>query len=267
MKRQIVIGAVAALVAAGAVAYVIVSRLPGPAPCAVASTAPPGPRGRATAAPDGGAVRVVEQGFTDELNGGVSYGAILANTSTSIAYRTRVTFTFSRDGQVIEPASPDSGRSTQEIPVIMPGQRVGVGTFEPLPSPGTVSAAELRLGDTTWLTPAALGAAYKPIAATVERTEHPNAQHPGYYRITFAADAPACSDLDYRGAGVILRDASGTIIGGALSLSPGAACMRTRGTGLAEPGELLPVADDSRTQVFPYCDVAPAADPDDHIAN
>ncbi|WP_410669324.1 hypothetical protein [Amycolatopsis sp. cmx-4-68] len=93
--------------------------------CAIPSriTAVPG------AAPDGGTVRVAEQG---------PGAAVLENTSTLAAYRIPVT----------------SGSRTVEVPVLLPGQRTGVALDRPAPGPAT------------WLAPEALGG-FTPVTATV----------------------------------------------------------------------------------------------------
>jgi hypothetical protein len=93
--------------------------------CAIPSriTAVPGP------APDGGAVRVAEQG---------PGAAVLENTSTLAAYRITVT----------------SGARTVEVPVLTSGERTGVVLDRP------------AVGPVTWLAPEALGG-FTPVTATV----------------------------------------------------------------------------------------------------
>ncbi|WP_244211147.1 hypothetical protein [Amycolatopsis kentuckyensis] len=93
--------------------------------CAIPSkiTAVPGP------APDGGAIRVAEQG---------PGAAVLENTSTLAAYRIPVT----------------SGGRTVEVPVLPPWQRIGVVLDRP------------AVGPVIWIAPEALGG-YTPVTATV----------------------------------------------------------------------------------------------------
>jgi hypothetical protein len=79
-------------------------------------------------APDGGAVRVAEQG---------PGAAVLENTSALVAYRIPVT----------------SGARTVEVPVLTPGGRIGVVLDRP------------ALGAATWLAPEALGG-FTPVTAT-----------------------------------------------------------------------------------------------------
>ena len=86
-------------------------------------TALPGP------APDGGAVRIAEQG---------PGAAVLENTSTLAAYRIPVT----------------SGSRTVEVPVLLPGQRSGVVLDHP------------AVGPVIWIAPEALGG-LTPVTATV----------------------------------------------------------------------------------------------------
>jgi len=86
-------------------------------------TALPGP------APDGGTVRIAEQG---------PGAAVLENTSTLAAYRIPVT----------------SGSRTVEVPVLLPGQRSGVVLDHP------------AVGPVIWIAPEALGG-LTPVTATV----------------------------------------------------------------------------------------------------
>jgi hypothetical protein len=93
--------------------------------CAIPSriTALPGP------APDGGSVRIAEQG---------PGAAVLENTSTLAAYRIVVT----------------SGTRTVEVPVLTPGARIGVVLDRP------------SVGPVIWLPAESLGG-YTPVTATV----------------------------------------------------------------------------------------------------
>ena len=80
-------------------------------------------------APDGGEVRVAEQG---------PGAAVLENTSALAAYRVVVT----------------SGSRSVEVPLLTPGQRAGVALDRPTPGPAV------------WLAPEALGG-FTPVTATV----------------------------------------------------------------------------------------------------
>ena len=157
--------------------------------CAIPAkiTAVPGP------APDGGAVRVAEQG---------PGAAVLENTSTLAAYRITVT----------------SGAATVEVPVLTPGQRIGVVLDKP------------AVGPVIWLAPEALGG-YTPVTATVV---------PGGVRYSSAN----CRALTSRGAAAIFRDAGGRITGGE-RLSPASVS--------CEPGEREVPAVVPPAEVSPYC--------------
>ena len=162
--------------------------------CAIPSriTAVPG------AASDGGTVRVAEQG---------PGAAVLENTGTLTAYRIPVT----------------SGSRTAEVPVLLPGERIGVALDRPVPGPAT------------WLVPEALGG-FTPATATVV---------PGGIRYTSAN----CRALSSRGAVVLHRDAAGRITGAAQLPAASVSCA---------PGEkVLPAALAPGSEVYPYCDLAP----------
>lgn len=157
--------------------------------CAIPSrvTAVPGQ------APDGGVVRVAEEGP------GV---AVLENTSTLAAYRIPVT----------------SGSRTVEVPVLTPGQRIGVVVDRPV------------LGPVTWLAPEALGG-FTPVTATVV---------PGGIRYRSAN----CRALTSRGAAMLVRDTSGRLTGGAQLPPASVSCA---------PGERVLPGGSPNAEVFPYC--------------
>jgi hypothetical protein len=155
--------------------------------------------GSADAAPGGGGVRVAEQGT----------GALtLENTSTQVAYRIPVTL----------------GAARVDVPVLTPGQRIGVAGDGPV-----------GLGPVTWLTPESLGG-FTPVTATAV---------PGGVRYRSAN----CRALTSRGAAVIHRAADGAIIGGERLPAASVSCA----TGERElPAGLAP-----GTEVYPYCDLGP----------
>lgn len=153
-------------------------------------TAVPGP------APDGGSVRVAEQG---------PGAAVLENTSTLAAYRIPVT----------------SGSRTVEVPVLLPGGRIGVVLDRP------------TTGPVVWLAPESLGG-FTPVTATVV---------PGGVRYRSAN----CRALTSRGAAALVRDAGGRITGGEQLPPASVSCA---------PGEReLPAAVPPGGEVFPYCDL------------
>jgi hypothetical protein len=115
-------------------------------PCPTWTAPPEGTDAPADAAPDGGGLRIIEQGYTQlgarsEL---ISIGAIVENTSTQAAYRTRVTFDFFDAKK--QSLAPKRGQFYHlEIPIILPGQRIPLATWgyiredETTRRPGTVT--------------------------------------------------------------------------------------------------------------------------------
>jgi hypothetical protein len=170
--------------------------------CAIPSrvTAVPGP---ADAAPGGGGVRVAEQGAA---------GAVLENTSTQVAYRIPVTF---GPGVAVD------------VPVLTPGQRIGVAT----------TGGPVGLGSVIWLSPESLGG-FTPVTATAV---------PGGVRY----HSSNCRALTSRGAAVIFRDAGGRIVGGEQLPPASVSCA----PGDRELPAVTPGA--ARTEVYPYCDLRP----------
>ena len=236
-------------------------------PAAGAPTAPAGP-----ASPGGGEVRVTERGFTQEsrdLDGEpdgradrISMGAVVENTSTRIAYRTRVTFQVTAsDG---DPAVDTRQRSwlVQEVPMIMPGQRaaVGVAVLPTRDDDGAATEAArmtVTLAVTQWLAPgdgfATVTAAVAPGTAT--RDDH------GTATIDYEADSGWCAPLKPRGTALVFRDAAGELVGGDLVLDGSPQQCRpgvTRQRAATSPQAVPSTADLDRTEVTLYCDLAPA---------
>ena len=79
----------------------------------------------AKTAPGGGGVEVEDKGVSS--SGLASMGAVLRNTSDRIAYRTKVSLDVIVSVDGLPPGPVQGPLMTMEIPVMMPGQRMGVG--------------------------------------------------------------------------------------------------------------------------------------------
>ncbi|HWD04476.1 MAG TPA: hypothetical protein VG674_18705 [Amycolatopsis sp.] len=220
-----------------------------------------------------GAVSVVEQGFTQDQNGAVSVGAVLANTGKDVAYHTKVTFRLF-DGSHTE--LPEAGGSplTVEVPVIMPGQRIGTGegTYR---SKTKVASVEIGIGSVTWVPQDAVGG-FSPVTAKYVRTARFNPRIPTSVDIHYLETSTNCRDLDSRTTAVLFRDTAGKLVGGGVA-SPDTpivfrdeqghdlggetqrpatpSCARgQRETWIVPPTGGPSTADDTRTEIYPYCD-------------
>ncbi|WP_213453865.1 hypothetical protein [Rhizomonospora bruguierae] len=229
--------------------------LPSSAPTAAATEGP---------APDGKSVKVVQQGYSIAPNNEVLMGAILANTSTFIAYRTRIRFRPLDAQHRPEAPSSEPAMAFQEIPVVLPGQRIGVGarqlvTRNDAGAPMRVTSFEIEIGPIHWLPPEALPG-YRPVTAALVRVERPRPMQPYYRTFTYDEKSTNCTDLTDRGAGIVLRNGHGTIIGGTHPLTMGSNAGRTCWQGssqqTAQPlHEIRVPFDEARTEIYPYCDV------------
>ena len=228
----------------------------------------------AAAAPGGGAVHVVEQGFAQDPNSAVSLGAVLENTSSSVAYRTKVTF---RLFDAAHTELPETGTSplTVEVPIILPGQRIGTG--EGTYRKAKVASVEFGIGASTWVSREAVGS-FSPITATYVRTARFNPRIPTSVDIHYKETSTNCRALNSRTTAVVFRNAAGKLIGGGVAFpdtpitfrdeqghdlggetqppaSPSCA-QGERETWIVPPTGSPSTADDARTEIYPYCDVA-----------
>lgn len=277
-RKLVVVVAVVVLFAAGAVVAVVVLGRGSPPvakTCDIPGSVPEQPV-PAESAPGGGGIEVAEQGFTQAFE--VRMGAVLRNTSDRIAYRTKVSFALGGYKEGGAPGGPPEGSvMTTEIPVMLPGQRVGVGRA--IIVTGRVTAIAVNRHTTTWLPAGALGGGYVPASAGYTAT----IRHPGPRpndAIRYAEDSASCRALVNRGTTVLFRDAGGKIVGGDLgfpdgrgnqvdgeqpSSSPSCSPGR-RDTWIAPPSGAPPLGppstvDDRRTELYSYCDLdAPPSD-------
>jgi hypothetical protein len=225
----------------------------------------------------GGGIRVVEQGFTvSTRDGSASLGAVLANTGHQVAYRTRIVLRLlDARHRSVAGTSP----IVQDIPIMLPGQRVGLGGTAPLAVDTTAASFQLELGTARWVPRDALGSDFSPVIATAPRTIRPDPTLPTTVDVHYTEVSTNCQPLIDGGAAVVYRDASGAIVGGDLGQPGGLTIFRDR-RGVVVGGEQrLPSGDPcdpgtrdmwvipltpapsraavSRTTVYPYCDVSP----------
>jgi hypothetical protein len=230
--------------------------------CDIPRSPPAGVQAAAGQAPGGGGLRVVEKGFT-QLNGSadtVSAGAIVENTSRQIAYRTRVSFrVFDPQGKSATVAKNDHFLR-MEIPVIMPGQRIAAGMsnfvreYPTVSVPVTVAGVELDVGMTHWLAQGKFGR-ISVDQIRLERTATEEVSGTVHYTL----QSGYCRDTALRGVAIVFRNSAGSIVGGTFeTVLPGSRCHPGSSTERAVTDRSIPTGiDDNRTEVSPYCDIAP----------
>ncbi|MFY1689804.1 hypothetical protein [Plantactinospora sp. WMMB782] len=220
------------------------------------------------AAPSGGAVTVIETGFTQTENDSVvSIGAVLKNTSSRVAYRTRVIFRAHAANGDYALDDPALFHYHLEIPIIRPGERVVVGTYASLNSTNfrrtgvwlKVARADLDLLRTQWIPETDTGT-FPTISAQLDPTQPPLAED-GLVTVRLAANSNACRALGGRGITMVFRNAAGAVVGGAFD--------STREADFCAAGDFspralvfgsrLPDTDLARTEVNVYCDVTPSS--------
>ncbi|HEY3464291.1 MAG TPA: hypothetical protein VGL47_04115 [Amycolatopsis sp.] len=117
-------------------------------------------------------------------------------------------------------------------------------------------AAEATVGPRAWLPRSAVGS-LGPVTASYIRT---NRFYAVSVDVRYRETSSNCRALDNRGTTVIFRDRTGRIIGGDHGPA-GAPCTMQDTTGHdivveAQP-PVTPSGDDTRTEVYPYCDLRP----------
>jgi hypothetical protein len=216
-------------------------------------------------APTAGELRVVEQGFTQIDGNGkvVSVGAVVENESDAVAYRTPVHIKVF-DASHSQATTDSGGLLSQVIPVLMPGERIGVGAWAYLRSDsvtGNVTHAasvELELGPSQWFPPDDSAAFFAAITTTHKHTQLTTTGGPAYGSIAFTAESPYCQSITDRGVATVFRNSDGLIIGGNLAevfprgCEPGQADKSATITA-GIPGGF----DDARTSHYLYCDPSP----------
>lgn len=275
IKRSTVwlIGAGLLAVVLVAAVVLIVRGVRGPAPQAACKFPAPAPSAPATPpgqAPGGGAVRIAEQGFSPTVRpGGVSMAAVLENTSRAqVAYRTKVTFEID-DATGHSAGDPASATSLIfEVPVILPGQRVGVATTTALATdtagrPRTASRLVTHLDQTHWLPRSGAGAVYQPATATVNGVETKTVTA----SVTFTVTSDYQCDRVWRHWVMVLyRDHAGKLVGGMWAVDGIYTYCPKRGAALTEHRGLIDRPrdlDPARTEAYAYCDpTSGTSDPD-----
>lgn len=267
-KVLLVVGAVVAITAAGITTAVLPIGDNGSAtkPCDIPNVVREQPASAKTA-PGGGGIEVEETGASP--TGLVSVGAVVRNTSSSIAYRTRVALKLVVSIQGLPPGPAQGPLITMEIPVMLPGQRVGVG--RPLVNMGTtdkVISADLDLQTTTWLPNGALGG-FTAVTDSYEHASRVNVSPPAD-AVRYTERSANCRALSSRRTAVVFRDATGKIVGGDLvppdgKGNPSGGPQQPPSSPSCSPGErstwIVPLqniphnADDKRTELYSYCDL------------
>ncbi|MFJ1764629.1 hypothetical protein ACIOD2_30195 [Amycolatopsis sp. NPDC088138] len=219
-----------------------------------------------------GGIKVVEQGFSQGPSGLVSLGAIVENTGPEVASRIPVRF------RLFDAAHHElPGTDALEIPLLLPGQRIGAGkgTYA---GNAQVAGAEASVGANAWLPRAAVGG-LAPIGTAYLRTLRFYPDNPVSVDVHYQETSANCRDLLSSGTAVVFRDRAGRIVGGDSGFPDVPIVFRdAHGTDLggdwrhpASPscsqGEretwVVPyvgaptTADDARTEVYPFCGLAP----------
>jgi hypothetical protein len=223
-----------------------------------------------------GGIKVVEQGFSQGPSGLVSLGAIVENTGSEVARRIPVRFRLF-DAAHHELPELTTSELSVEIPLLLPGQRIGAGTGA-YRRKNPVAGAETVVGSNTWLPRAAVGS-LAPVGASYLSTSRYYPDNPIYVDVHYREVSTNCRNLNSHDTTVIFRDRAGRIVGGDNGPAGNPLTFRdTHGNDIVverqppvspscSPGEretwVIPyvgapaTADDARTEVYPYCDLAP----------
>ncbi|WP_344133010.1 hypothetical protein [Luedemannella flava] len=267
-------GVVAAVVLAGAAVTVIVVRANrhSATTCALPAVAS-GPRVSAAQAPDGGQLRVVETGFSQLptpnfiLAPDVVIGAVVENTSTQVAYHTRVRFEMRDAAGKVVPDKAKKSVLVQEIPVILPGEQVPVGASAELVEDldftvnlPKVASVHVTPETTLWVIQPATEARFAAVnAAPTQVTPYDlnKTADQRSIKITWALTSDYCKPVTNIGAVLLYRSDAGTLLGGvgrARGANDPDQCQPGVSTWFTGVYGLPDGTDPARTQVYQYCD-------------
>ncbi|WP_020499008.1 hypothetical protein [Sciscionella marina] len=268
-RKPLLVGAVVVVVVAVAAVVTVVlvnqNSTPAAQPCDIPQSVREQPAS-AKSAPGGGGIQVEDTGFSQVPQ--LTAGAVLRNTSDHIAYRTKVAFlpVVSIDGHPPKPLQ--NSLMTTEIPVLQPGEQIGIGRVLGIGSTWRLTKIDIDLQTTTWLAKGALGR-FAQTKDTVTDFTKAGASPPTDV-VHYTEKSASCRPLVNRHSSVVYRDASGKIIGGDFAApdgkgNPGAGNLQPVSSPSCTPGErktwIVPfteipkAADKQRTEVYSYCDL------------
>ncbi|GAB3800454.1 hypothetical protein [Micromonospora zhanjiangensis] len=267
MLAGVIAVAIAASIAGAALTRA--ARSPAPASSCLRPNAPSTADSKPAAqAPDSGGIQVAEQGFTQIKESKplfsdrwVSIGAVLANTSAHVAYRTHVVVRMlDKEGRsaLAETAAPVANL---DIPLIMPGQHIGLGSRLPVHEDdrgrlAKVARVEVTLGSTHWL-PSTGDQGLAQVAAHHVRTER-DSEYPTDSMTYYSIESTYCEKLFPRGVSVVFRDATGRVVGGSFDGASSLRCDPGANKGQVSTADVLPPNfDGPKTTVSVYCDLQP----------
>jgi hypothetical protein len=173
-----------------------------------------------TAPPDGGEIRVVESGmsvWSDESSGLVSYGAIIENTSGTVAHRIPVSlWLLDAEGDRI-PGSTGHDWGGLVVAQLLPGQRLGIGDTNVLSEDEQAADLEVVIEEPDeWQTLDETVFYHHPVIAsdvTTERTER-GATLSATVDATYTFETLVPGSAGIRGNFVpIFRNSEGRIVG------------------------------------------------------
>jgi hypothetical protein len=280
--KFLVLSAALAAVVAGATVTALLATRDGPETESCRLPQVPSENGTpaaAASAPGGGGLRIVEQGFTSmaDLVGvpSVATGALVENTSTMVAYRTRITFTMFGPGGAVVPNKATVPTNRQVIPVIRPGERIGVASLAltverevPPPNrPVAVASVRIALESTQWVLPTSGGGAFAPVTTRGHSGERMLHDSVGplqqLVNVDYIITSAYCRSIAGARGAMLYRDSAGTLIGGidVVPESDLTTCQPGQRASWAVAQGVPETVDPAKTVVYPYCDPGRPKDP------
>ncbi|WJK42213.1 hypothetical protein O7608_07450 [Solwaraspora sp. WMMA2056] len=180
---------------------------------------------------------------------------MVENTSEYAAYRTLIRFEVTDESGA---AVTTSETLVLEIPLILPGAQVGVGTGSYLDDGKTVTEATqvtTHFDATTWVAADdAPTVAIETQHDSIRMSDREGVNWSG--RINWQMTSPYCQGLVSRGVSSIFRDSSGKIVGGAIAAVRGPiyCAAGTTDQGVHMMSTIPDGIDESATSTYPYCD-------------
>ncbi|HIV59310.1 MAG TPA: hypothetical protein H9902_15295 [Candidatus Stackebrandtia faecavium] len=197
-----------------------------------------------SATPDDTAIEVVDSGVSDVAGEAVSYGALVENTSDTVAFMSVASVSvLDSDGEIIE-SGEENELYQQGLTAIFPGKPVGFGATVPSKRAAEADSITVEIGVDEWWSLEDAQAEFPEVT-----TSHVSvAEDDGETLVSYAVSVTEGLPVSY--ASAVFRDSDGAIVGGEAATQPQALAPGDSQQQLVCRHGLPEAADSSETEVY-----------------